>query len=199
MSYHRGWCNHPHNIRKERVLDMTLLNFIVTLVVATVTGIAAEHFFPGAHSLAYAFVAAASVVAASGLIAFTRSRRISGGSRRINSGSGRRINTGTSDRIVSGSMTAPAPRQPARVVTGNFDVTTDTVEGVQKVTVTINGFSGSDWKTRVRPALDRVSSVKWEFPKNLKDGRRSMTGTVRGTNVEAAVSEIRSATARFSA
>jgi hypothetical protein len=177
---------------------MTLLNLLITLVLATAAGIATDYVVPGPNSLAFALVAAAAVIGVSGLLNFARGS----GSRRINSGSGRRINTSGTMRVLdkSGSMTSPAPvRQPARVVSGNFDVTTDTVEGVQKVTVTIKGFSGSDWKTRVRPALDRVSSVKWEFPKNLKDGRRSMTGTVRGGNADAAVSEIRSATARFSA
>lgn len=94
---------------------------------------------------------------------------------------------------------SPAPSKPApsRAISGNFDISVDTVDGAQKVTVIVKGFSGSDWKSRVRPAIERVSSVKWEFPKNLGDGRRQLTGTVRGGSADRAVADIRSATARF--
>lgn len=176
---------------------MTILNLLIAAVLAAAAGFGTHALCPSDTGV-YSLIAAA-VVGVLYLAVATRST--SSGARRINSGSGRRINSGDTLRTLdkSGSATAPAPRQPARVVSGNFDVTSDIVEGVQKVTVTVKGFSGSDWKTRVRPALDRVSSVKWEFPKNLKDGRRQMTGTVRGGNADSAVAEIRSATARFSA
>jgi hypothetical protein len=180
---------------------MTILNLLIAAVLGIAAGFGTHALCPADATGAYAWGTGLIVTALTlGFFALRNSRgssSISSGSRRINSGSGRRINTGDTRRVVDAP--APAPRQPARVVTGNFEVTSDVVEGVQKVTVTISGFSGSDWKTRVRPALDRVSSVKWEFPKNLKDGRRQMTGTVRGGSVDSAVAAVRSATARFSA
>jgi hypothetical protein len=75
----------------------------------------------------------------------------------------------------------PPPAPKVRSTNGRLEVT---VEGTT-ITVTATGYTGREWKERVRPALERVRVVKWQHPKNLHDGRRQMQGTLTGNAEQA--------------
>jgi hypothetical protein len=56
-----------------------------------------------------------------------------------------------------------------------------------QVTVTTSGFSASDFKGNngnggFRQKLENIAGIKWENPKNLGEGKRTMTGAVKSSN-----------------
>jgi hypothetical protein len=178
-----------------------VLTFIVTLVLAAAVGFGIAEFttapLPVAFSAAGIIACAGALIVGkrrqAGLAAASPSRTLVRSSSKPAARDPRSL---SSRDIVTKRDVAPAPKPQPQ---GNFTINADMVEGQPTVIVYISGFSGSDFKSRVRPALERVSSVKWTFPKNLKDGRRQMTGTVRGGTLDSAIADVRSAASRFGA
>ena len=175
-----------------------VFTFIVTLAIAAVVGFGLAEFTTLPLPIAYA---AAGIITCAGalIVGGSRKQELSDSRTLLRPSSkpaGRDPRSLSTRDIITKRDVASAPKPQPQ---GNFTVTADMVEGQPKVFVTIAGFSGSDFKSRVRPALERVSSVKWEFPKNLKDGRRQMVGTVRGGTIDGAIADVRRAGSRFGA
>lgn len=60
------------------------------------------------------------------------------------------------------------------------------------VVVTVSGFTGAEFKKRIRPRLQQVSGIKWKHPTNIGDGARRMEGTVKaGTRADLAVAAVK--------
>jgi hypothetical protein len=124
----------------------------------------------------------------------TRSSRAVGGSPILHRGG----TVETASRVVSPpskpKRVAPAPAAVPSTnlqVPGTFkvgsgeshiEVTTANGEnGAVTVNVVAVGYSGSEFKNRVRPRLENVSNIRWQHPKNLGNGKREITGVITGS------------------
>jgi hypothetical protein len=89
----------------------------------------------------------------------------------------------------------PAPTQPTAtlatgklVAQGRVLVEVARVEGTAtQVIVSTSGLSASEFKGNngnggLRQRLEGIGGIKWENPKNLGEGKRTMTGTVKTNN-----------------
>jgi hypothetical protein len=73
-----------------------------------------------------------------------------------------------------------------------------------QVTVTARGLSASEFKgnngnSGFRQKLENISGVSWENPKNLGDGRRTITGTVKSSNTAEVAAKLKEVATRYSA
>lgn len=73
-----------------------------------------------------------------------------------------------------------------------------------QVTITARGLSASEFKgnngnSGFRQKLENISGVSWENPKNLGDGRRTITGTVKSANTAEVAAKLKDVATRYSA
>lgn len=178
-----------------------VISLVITLALAAAAGFGVAEFTTAPLPVAFSVSGIVLCIGAL-IIGNRRQKQLASDAATLLRAAAQPGTTGGGKRAVSSARSNAAPT-PAPVIKaapqGNFVVTADTVEGQPKVIVTVTGFSGSDFKSRVRPALERVSCIKWDFPKNLKEGTRQMTGTVRGGTVDSAIAAVRAAGSRFGA
>lgn len=60
-------------------------------------------------------------------------------------------------------------------------------DGSVAISVKVTGYSGSQFKTRIRARLENVRGVCWNNPVNEKNGTRRMEGTVRSGDAATAL------------
>lgn len=64
-------------------------------------------------------------------------------------------------------------------------------DGSLKVTVVSVGYSGRDFKDRIRPRLEKIGGIKWQHPSNLGENRRQLDGSIpKGGNANAVLGAI---------
>lgn len=51
-----------------------------------------------------------------------------------------------------------------------------------KLVVTVSGYTARDFKTRIRPRLERLKEIRWERPVNEGESRRRMEGVITGSS-----------------
>lgn len=73
-----------------------------------------------------------------------------------------------------------------------------------QVAVTVRGLSASEFKGNngnggFRSKLENIAGVSWENPKNLGDGRRTMTGVIKSSNSGEVGAKLKEVAARYSA
>ncbi len=95
----------------------------------------------------------------------------------------------TATRALSGDLRhlgTDASKTPTSFVVGDktgshLQVRTEPQpDGTVKITVVAVGYSGSQFKQRIRPRLASVRPVKWQHPTNLGEGKRQMEGVISG-------------------
>jgi len=107
----------------------------------------------------------------------------------------------------------PAPAPVAALTVGKFyeqgRVTIEVLAPAEgstnlQVAVTVRGFSASEFKGNngnggFRQKVENISGVSWENPKNLGDGRRTMTGVIKSSNTGEVGAKLKEVAARYSA
>lgn len=86
---------------------------------------------------------------------------------------------------------------------GRITIEVTRLEGSNpQVTVTTTGFSASEFKGNngnngFRQKLENIAGITWENPKNLGDGKRTITGAVKSSNEADVAAKLKETAARY--